>query len=106
MSMSSALNRKAKFRRRSSGAVDVLFLEMFRIRVGYGLEQPGLVKKCPCPIAICLKATEAIYWQARFQGSWGAMLWVVSFSHGGDGQLLMGRGKSLLLLRGMKNFIP
>lgn len=51
MSVSSALNREARFRRLPSVAVDVPFLEVFRIRVGYGLEQTGLVKNCPCPMA-------------------------------------------------------
>lgn len=51
MSMSSALSREARFRRLPSVAVDVPFLETFRHRVGYGSEKPGLVKKCPCPMA-------------------------------------------------------
>lgn len=44
MSMSSALNREARFRRLPRIAVGVPFLEIFRVRVGYGLEKPGLVK--------------------------------------------------------------
>lgn len=51
MPMSSALNREARFRRLPSVVVDVSILELFRVRVGYGLEQPGLVEKCPCPMA-------------------------------------------------------
>lgn len=51
MSISSTLNREARFRRLPSVVVDVSVLETFRVRVGYGLEQPGLVKKCPCPMA-------------------------------------------------------
>lgn len=43
MSMSSALNTKARFGRLPSVAVDVPFLDTFRVRAGDGLEQPGLV---------------------------------------------------------------